>query len=400
MGQMHEIFDQFKQQLPDIDPVETQEWVDSLDAVVQQAGPDRARFLLFRLLKRARQLQVGLPNLVQTRYINTISPEQEPYFPGDEAMEHKVRRLIRWNALAMVLRANTRFEGIGGHLSTYASAASLYEVGFNHFFRGNDDGDRRPGLLPGPCGAGHLRPRLPRGPHQRGAARPLPPRGALAGRPLLVPAPAPHARVLAVPDREHGPRPDERDLPGPLQPLPRRARAGRHGRQPRLGVPRRRRDGRAGGDRRARPRGPRGARQPHLRRQLQPPAPRRSGARQRQDHPGAGGDVPRRRVARHQGHLGARVGRPAGARRRRHPRQPHERDPRRRLPEALGRRWRVHPRALLRPRSTPQGAGRAPAATTSWRSCAVAATTTERSTPPTRPRSRTPAPRPSSSPRR
>ncbi|HET7686153.1 MAG TPA: pyruvate dehydrogenase (acetyl-transferring), homodimeric type [Candidatus Limnocylindria bacterium] len=142
MGQMHEIFDQFKQQLPDIDPVETQEWVDSLDAVVQQAGADRARFLLFRLLKRARQLQVGLPNLVQTRYINTISPEQEPYFPGDEAMEHKVRRLIRWNALAMVLRANTKFEGIGGHLSTYASAASLYEVGFNHFFRGNDE---RPG---------------------------------------------------------------------------------------------------------------------------------------------------------------------------------------------------------------------------------------------------------------
>ncbi len=139
MGQMHEIFDQFKQQLPDIDPVETQEWVDSLDAVVQQAGPDRARFLLFRLLKRARQLQVGLPNLVQTRYINTISPEQEPFFPGDEEMEHKVRRLIRWNALAMVLRANTRFEGIGGHLSTYASAASLYEVGFNHFFRGNDE---------------------------------------------------------------------------------------------------------------------------------------------------------------------------------------------------------------------------------------------------------------------
>ena len=142
MAQMHEIFDQFKQQLPDVDPVETQEWLDSLDAVVQQGGTDRARFLLFRLLKRARQLQVGLPNLVQTRYINTISPEQEPYFPGDEQMELKIRRLIRWNALAMVLRANTQFEGIGGHLSTYASAASLYEVGFNHFFRGNDD---RPG---------------------------------------------------------------------------------------------------------------------------------------------------------------------------------------------------------------------------------------------------------------
>jgi pyruvate dehydrogenase E1 component len=138
---VHEIFDEFKQQLPDIDTTETQEWMDSLDAVVQQAGPERARFLVFKLLKRARQLQVGLPPLVQTRYINTISPEQEPYFPGDEVMEHRVRRMIRWNALAMVLRANTRYEGLGGHLSTYASAASLYEVGFNHFFRGGPDGD-------------------------------------------------------------------------------------------------------------------------------------------------------------------------------------------------------------------------------------------------------------------
>jgi pyruvate dehydrogenase E1 component len=135
---MHEVFDQFKQQLPDIDPTETQEWMDSLDAIVDQAGPDRARFIIYKLLKRARQLQVGLPPLVQTRYINTISPEQEPYFPGDETMELRVRRMIRWNALAMVLRANTKYDGIGGHLSTYASAASLYEVGFNHFFRGPD----------------------------------------------------------------------------------------------------------------------------------------------------------------------------------------------------------------------------------------------------------------------
>jgi pyruvate dehydrogenase E1 component len=121
---MHDVFDQFKQQLPDIDPTETQEWMDSLDAVVEQAGPDRARFIIYKLLKRARQLQVGLPPLTQTRYINTISPEQEPYFPGDEAMELRIRRMIRWNALAMVLRANTKYEGIGGHLSTYASAAS------------------------------------------------------------------------------------------------------------------------------------------------------------------------------------------------------------------------------------------------------------------------------------
>jgi pyruvate dehydrogenase E1 component len=137
---IHEIFDQFKQQLPDIDPVETQEWLDSLDGVVEDVGPDRARFIIYKLLKRARQLQVGLPSLTQTRYINTISPEQEPYFPGDEAMELRIRRMIRWNALAMVLRANTTYDGIGGHLSTYASAASLYEVGFNHFFRGSDDG--------------------------------------------------------------------------------------------------------------------------------------------------------------------------------------------------------------------------------------------------------------------
>jgi pyruvate dehydrogenase E1 component len=137
---IHDIFDQFKQQLPDIDPTETQEWIDSLDGVVEGSGADRARFLIYKLLKRARQLQVGLPPLTQTRYINTISPEQEPDFPGDEAMELRIRRMIRWNALAMVLRANSKFEGIGGHLSTYASAATLYEVGFNHFFRGRDDG--------------------------------------------------------------------------------------------------------------------------------------------------------------------------------------------------------------------------------------------------------------------
>jgi pyruvate dehydrogenase E1 component len=137
---VHDVFDQFKHQLPDQDPAETEEWLESLDSVVERAGRERARFILFRLLKRARQLQVGLPPLTQTRYVNTISPEQEPDFPGDEEMELRIRRMIRWNALAMVLRANTRFEGIGGHLSTYASAASLYEVGFNHFFRGWDDG--------------------------------------------------------------------------------------------------------------------------------------------------------------------------------------------------------------------------------------------------------------------
>jgi len=131
-------FDEFKHQLPDIDPSETDDWMTSLDQVVEQEGETRARFLIYKLLKRARQLQIGLPPLTQTRYINTISPEQEPYFPGDEALEQRIRRIIRWNAVAMVLRANNRFSGIGGHLATYASAATLYEVGFNHFFRGKD----------------------------------------------------------------------------------------------------------------------------------------------------------------------------------------------------------------------------------------------------------------------
>ncbi len=132
-------FDEFKHQLPDIDPDETQEWIESLDGVLDQEGENRARFLLFKLLKRARQRHIGVPALTQTRYINTISPEQEPFFPGDEVLERRIRRLIRWNAVAMVLRANNRYPGIGGHLATYASAASLYEVGFNHFFRGKDD---------------------------------------------------------------------------------------------------------------------------------------------------------------------------------------------------------------------------------------------------------------------
>jgi pyruvate dehydrogenase E1 component len=138
------MFDQygdFKRQLPDRDPAETQDWVDSLDSIVSTGDVDRAQFILYRLLKRARQLQIGLPPLTQTRYINTISPEQEPEFPGDEEMELRIRRLVRWNAVAMVLRANNRFSGIGGHLATYASAASLYEVGFNHFFRGKQGAD-------------------------------------------------------------------------------------------------------------------------------------------------------------------------------------------------------------------------------------------------------------------
>jgi pyruvate dehydrogenase E1 component len=138
MGEM--IFDGFAHQLPDIDPEETSEWVDSFEQIVESRGKTRAQFLLMKLQERARELQVGFPASVSTPYINTIPPDLEPWFPGDEHTERRIRAYIRWNAAVMVTRANTLSEGIGGHLSTYASSAALYEVGFNHFFRGKDDG--------------------------------------------------------------------------------------------------------------------------------------------------------------------------------------------------------------------------------------------------------------------
>jgi pyruvate dehydrogenase E1 component len=136
-------FDAFIHQLPDSDPDETSEWLESLNTLVATEGQSRARYVIGRLLEQAKRLQVGVPAMVSSDYVNTIPPEDEPWFPGDEAMERRIRRIVRWNAAVMVTRANKQFDGIGGHISTYASSASLYEVGFNHFFRGKDDG--RPG---------------------------------------------------------------------------------------------------------------------------------------------------------------------------------------------------------------------------------------------------------------
>ena len=124
--------------LRDSDPDETQEWMDSLDGLLSDAGPDRARYLMLRLLERASAQRVALPPLLSTDYVNTIPTTMEPEFPGDEAMEKRYRRWIRWNAAVMVHRAQRPEIGVGGHISTYASAAALYEVGFNHFFRGKD----------------------------------------------------------------------------------------------------------------------------------------------------------------------------------------------------------------------------------------------------------------------
>jgi pyruvate dehydrogenase E1 component len=128
------------QQLPDSDPAETQEWMDSLLSVVKDRGMGRARILMRMLMQRARSLNLGVPELVRTPYINTIPPDQEPLYAIDEAMEKRIRRLERWNAVVMVTRANKHSDGIGGHISTYASSASLYDMGFNHFFHGKDNG--------------------------------------------------------------------------------------------------------------------------------------------------------------------------------------------------------------------------------------------------------------------
>ena len=130
--------DEYVHQLPDGDPLETKEWIESLDAVVAEYGPDRARFLVAKLIERAHETSLGVPGAVTTPYINSIPPEEEPEFPGDEDIERRIRRFIRWNAAVMVIKANHREKGIGGHLSTFASSATLYEIGFNHFFRGKN----------------------------------------------------------------------------------------------------------------------------------------------------------------------------------------------------------------------------------------------------------------------
>jgi pyruvate dehydrogenase E1 component len=119
----------------DADPQETAEWVEALEAVVKHQGPERARFLLDTLLASANKAGVRMPTGITTPYVNTISPEDQPAFPGNRALERTIKSLVRWNAMAMVLKANKN-TNVGGHISTFASAATLYEIGANHFFRG------------------------------------------------------------------------------------------------------------------------------------------------------------------------------------------------------------------------------------------------------------------------
>lgn len=135
---MNNLQDLHVDQLIDANPDETAEWHQSLDALIKHAGPARARYLMLSLIKRAHEANIQLPNLRLTDYMNTIPPESEPQFPGDEFLERRIRAYIRWNAAIMVHRAQRPGVGVGGHISTFASSAALYEVGFNHFFKGKD----------------------------------------------------------------------------------------------------------------------------------------------------------------------------------------------------------------------------------------------------------------------
>jgi pyruvate dehydrogenase E1 component len=152
----------------DLNPQETSEWVEALDEIIDEVGPDRASYLLERLMERAANLGVQVPLRWNTPYMNTIPPEEEVAYPGNREIERRIKSLIRWNAVAMVVHANKYDSGIGGHLATYASLATLLEVGQNHFFHGSHAGGAEAGDLiyyqghasPGPYARAFLEGRL------------------------------------------------------------------------------------------------------------------------------------------------------------------------------------------------------------------------------------------------
>ena len=121
-------------QIPDVDTAETQEWVEALVAVIENEGVERAHFLLEQLIDKARRSGANLPYSANTAYVNTIAPQLEVHSPGDQEMEDRIRSYIRWNAMAMVVKANRKSTELGGHIATFASAATLYDIGFNHFW--------------------------------------------------------------------------------------------------------------------------------------------------------------------------------------------------------------------------------------------------------------------------
>ena len=211
----------------DVDPIETREWLEALEGVLEVEGEERLHFLLEQLLGEARAKGARVPYSATTAYLNTLAPDREVHHPGDRAIEHRIRSFIRWNALAIVLRANKESSELGGHIASFQSAATLYDTGFMHFWHGATEshggdliyiqGHCSPGIYARAFVEGRLsEQQLDRfrqevdGPGSQ-----------------LLPASLADARLLAVPDRLDGPRPDHGHLPGAIPEIPARSRAGR-----------------------------------------------------------------------------------------------------------------------------------------------------------------------------
>ena len=154
------------QKTSDIDPIETAEWLEAFDAVVHMHGAERAQYLMDQLVALAHQKQLGWSPELVTPYQNTIPVQEQQAYPGDLAIEEKLASIMRWNALAMVARANSAYGELGGHIASYASAADLFEVGFNHYFKARNaqqDGDLvffQPNSAPGVYARAYMEGRL------------------------------------------------------------------------------------------------------------------------------------------------------------------------------------------------------------------------------------------------
>ena len=333
----------------DPDPLETAEWLESLRSVLENQGPERVSFLLTELSEAAHREGVELPFTANTPYINTIPADKQPPYPGNREIERRIKSIIRWNAMAMVTRANKANDGIGGHISTFASAATLYEVAFNHFFRGKGDdysGDQiyfQGHASPGMYARAFLEGRMTKQ-HLVNFRQELAAGGGLSSypHPWLMPnfwefptVSMGLGPIMAIYQARFNKYLQDRGIKQTERPA-------------RLGLPRRRRIRRARNAGRDHAGRARGARQPDLRHQLQLAAARRPGARQRQDHSGAGRRLPRRRLERDQGHLGRQLGSAAGQGQARPAGQADGRGRRRRISEVHRHARRVHSRALLR----------------------------------------------------
>ena len=265
----------------DQDAVETADWLASLGSLHHSAGAERVRYILAALDRRAKELGVLLDSPPFSPYRNSIPLEQQKPYPGDIAIETRLTAIIRWNALAMVVRANKAYGELGGHVASYASAAEIFEVGFNHFFRASSsesEGDLvyfQPHSSPGVYARAYLEGRLSDENLKLYRQELSGPGLSSYPHPWLMP------EFWQVPIGVDGHRPDQRDLPGAVHAYLQHRGLVADGWSSRLGRVRRRRDGRAGIDRRARPGGAGESRQPDLRRQLQPAAPRWAGPRQR-----------------------------------------------------------------------------------------------------------------------